>query len=239
MRIISRLDIKNSHLIKSINFDGTRKIGNPISYAKDYYDNNIDEIFLINNTGSLYNTVINYDVIKEVRKNISIPIAGGGNIKKLQIAENFIISGCDKIIINSLAYENLSEVKKIISQLGSSSVVGSIQYSKKTHLTYYKMARELTGYNLDDNIKFYQDVGFGEILLTQIEGDGRYCGLDDSIIPLINTNSTLPILVGGGFKDNNEIKKFNKIASAIVISSALHFKKVDLTKVKAMSIEKF
>ena len=56
MRLIARLDIKNNYLIKSIKYDGVRKIGLPEQYAKKYYEENIDEIFLTNVTGTLYKT---------------------------------------------------------------------------------------------------------------------------------------------------------------------------------------
>ena len=128
MRIISRLDIKNNNLIKSIKFDGVRKIGDPKKFAKKYYEKKIDEIFLINNTGSLYNTKLDVALIREIRSIVSIPIASGGGITSVNDSEYLIKSGSEKIVINSLIHTNLSEFKKIISILGSSSVVGSIQY---------------------------------------------------------------------------------------------------------------
>ena len=44
-RLIARLDIKNKNLIKPINLEGLRIVGDPNEYAKKYYINGIDEIF--------------------------------------------------------------------------------------------------------------------------------------------------------------------------------------------------
>ena len=47
IRLIGRLDIKNSNLIKSINLEGLRIVGNPNEFAKKYYDQGIDELILM------------------------------------------------------------------------------------------------------------------------------------------------------------------------------------------------
>ena len=54
MRIISRLDIKNEFVIKGINLEGLRKVGNPIELASKYYNENIDEIIYVDAVASLY-----------------------------------------------------------------------------------------------------------------------------------------------------------------------------------------
>ena len=47
MRIIARLDIKNDFVIKGINLEGLRKVGDPVQTAKNYYQNGIDELIFI------------------------------------------------------------------------------------------------------------------------------------------------------------------------------------------------
>ena len=54
IRVIARLDIKNQYLIKGINLEGLRKLGDPNEFAKKYYDQNIDEIIYLDNVASLY-----------------------------------------------------------------------------------------------------------------------------------------------------------------------------------------
>ncbi len=231
MRIIARLDIKTGMLIKSVQFDGQRKIGKPENFATNYSDKGIDEIFLINNTGSLYDTNLDINIVKKIRSEISIPIAGGGGIKSTKDAEKLFNSGCDKIVINTLLYENPKVFSEIVSIFGSSSVVGSIQYNqKKKNLTYYKMARELTGMGLEDTIKKNLDYGCGELLITEINRDGHYVGLDINLIDIANKFKKVPVIIGGGFNDKNEISNFKNYISAIVISSSLHYKKIDLKK---------
>ena len=231
MRLIARLDIKTGMLIKSVKFDGQRKIGNPEEFALKYSENNIDEIFLVNNTGSLFNTTLDSKIVKNIRSKVTMPIAGGGGINSTSEVERLIKSGCDKIILNTLLYENPKIFSEIVSIFGSSSVVGSIQYSRENKSsTYYKMAREQTGLNIFDTIKKNIEYGCGEILITEISRDGNYKGLDKETISVAKKFKEVPILIGGGFRDKNEIGFFKNNISAIVISSSLHYSKVNLSE---------
>ena len=231
MRIISRLDIKSNLLIKSVKFDGVKKIGDPEIFANDYYKSGIDELLIINNTGSLYNTKLDPELIKYIRKNKALPITSGGGIKSLQDAICLIQSGSDKIVINSLIHKNYKEVKKIINSLGSSSVVGAIQFDTRSEkfMTLYEMAREFTNLSLIETIKKYIDLGVGEILLTDINRDGCYVGLNEKLIEILcEFKDKAPLLIGGGFSQKKQIKKFKEIASGLVISSAFHYKKINI-----------
>ena len=226
MRLIARLDIKNDYLMKSIKYDGVRRIGDIINYAEKYYLNGIEELIITNVTGSLYQTKLDINIIKKIRKIVHIPIAGGGGITNLKDAEILLDSGCDKIIINSVINENINEAEKIIKHIGSSSVLGSIQYSDINSLsTHYRMGRDNTGLSLQNTIKKYNELGVGEILLTNISREGTYSKLDKDIMSILNSFKHIPILVGGGFKSPDELTFYKDKVSAVVISSALHYNK--------------
>lgn len=229
MRIISRLDIKNDNLIKAIMFDGVKQLGDPETFAQKYFENGIDELMIINNTGSLYNTKLNTKLLKRIRIKKPIPISAGGGISNYDDAMRLIESGADKIVINSLFHKDVKEAKKIVDTLGASSVTGAIQYEIKNgeFLTYYEMARESTNLNLNKTINFYADCGVGEVLLSNISNDGCFVGLGESIKEQIYPfYQKLPILLGGGFANLKEIKVYKELVSGIVVSSAFHYGKI-------------
>ena len=234
MRIISRLDIKQGILIKSIMFDGVRKLGSPDEFAKKYYQQGIDELILINNTGSLYNTKLDKSIVKRIRVGKAIPISAGGGITCYDDAMELIENGCDKIVLNSLIHKNTNEVKKIIKSIGSSSVIGSIQYEKRDdkYISLYEMARETNYLALKDTLKLYSDLGVGEILITHVTRDGCYSGLSDEINDeILKYNKKIPILLSGGFSESSELYQFKNFLSGVVVSSAFHYEKIDVKKV--------
>ena len=234
MRIISRLDIKQNDLIKAVMFDGVRKVGQPADFAKTYYDNNIDELMLINNTGSLYNTKLDRNIIEVIRNDKAIPISGGGGINTYEDSMHLIESGCDKVVINTLIHRNKKEVKKIIDTLGSSSVTGAIQFEKRDGklISLFEMARETNFVTLNETLRIYEDLGIGEVLLTDVSRDGCYSGLNPYIQDEINNfYNKMPILLGGGFFNKKEFNLYKGLLSGIVISSAFHYQKVNLNDI--------
>ena len=95
-RLIARLDIKNSNLIKSSNLEGLKIIGNPNDYAKKYYDDEADEILFMDSVATLYGRNNLADIIYNSTKDIFIPITVGGGIRSFQDVRSMLNSGADK-----------------------------------------------------------------------------------------------------------------------------------------------
>ena len=212
MRIISRLDIKQSSLVKSVMFDGVRKVGDPIDIAKKYYNSSIDELMLINNTGSLYGTQLDPNIVQKIRNGKAIPISAGGGITNLDQAKKLVSAGADKIVLNTLIHQNPQEVSKIIDILGSSSVVGVIEVDTRSSIptSAYEMSRQSSGLDLDQTIKKYLNLGVGEIVLTDVGRDGCYTGLNKDFIEIVKKYKyEAPFLISGGFfkRRNRKIHK--------------------------------
>ena len=93
MRIIARLDIKNNFVIKGVNLEGLRKIGNPLEIAQKYYNDGIDEIIFIDAVASLYRRNNLYKIIDNSVKNIFVPLTVGGGIRSLKDIEKALNSG--------------------------------------------------------------------------------------------------------------------------------------------------
>ena len=130
MRIISRLDIKGPNLIKGIQLEGLRVIGDPNYYAKKYFDEGADELLLIDCVASLYGRNNLFDIIKKASNEIFIPITVGGGIRSIDDAEKLFLSGADKIAINSKAIVNPEIINDLAKYFGSQAVVSSIQAKK-------------------------------------------------------------------------------------------------------------
>ena len=54
IRIIAKLDIKNQNLVKGINLEGLRVLGDPRKFAETYYEDGADEIIYHDVVASLY-----------------------------------------------------------------------------------------------------------------------------------------------------------------------------------------
>ena len=130
IRIIPKLDIKNGMLIKGINLEGLRVLGDPFNFAKYYYENHADEICYIDNVATLYGTNNLSSFISQTAKNIFIPISVGGGIRKIQDIERIFKAGADKVCINSAVIDNPKFLHQASRIFGSANITVVIEYVK-------------------------------------------------------------------------------------------------------------
>jgi len=239
VRIISRLDIKNEFVIKGINLEGLRKIGDPIKIARQYYLEGIDEIILIDSVASLYGRNNLFDIVEKTTKNIFIPITLGGGIKNLGDIDKALKSGADKIAINSAGIENPSFIREAINNFGASTITIYIEAKKREEgwELYKHYGREKTGINLIDWLENVQNMGCGEILLTSVDHEGTLKGFDLELIDAIKTKIKVPLIISGGFGKIEHIREALKLTKNIsfAIASAFHYK---IEKIKKIIDEK-
>ena len=237
-RLIARLDIKGSRLIKGLQFEGVRVVGEPSSYAIKYASKGIDELFYVDSVASLYGRNSLADLLRETSKRVFIPITASGGIRSVEDASILLANGADKIAINTSAIKNPYLISDLVETFGSQCVVVSIQARKsKGSITWEamtEMGREHGGKDVIDWISQVQDLGAGEIILTSIDKDGLCNGPDYELIEAASKVSTVPLIVGGGFSSSNDLRKTfeNGNVSGISIGSALHKESLEIMKVK-------
>lgn len=236
IRIIARLDIKNQYLIKGINLEGLRKLGDPNEFAKNYYEQNIDEILYLDNVASLYGKNTAYNIIEKTIENTFIPITVGGRIRTIADVKKILNAGADKIALNSAAIKNPNIVKKISNEIGNQSLVISIETKKikDEYFIFYNNGREVTNIKLIEWLSKIQKYGAGEILVTCIDTDGTMKGFPIDLSIILGNYCDLPLILSGGFYDNKNLHEVLKISKAdgVAIGSALHFKKTSILKIK-------
>ncbi len=241
MRIISRLDIKNNNLIKSIQFEGVRIVGDPNFYAKKYYDQGIDEIILVDVVATLYGRNNIFEIIKKSSENIFIPLTVGGGIRSLDDANKVFLSGADKVCINTAAIDNPKFLTQLSKIYGSQSVVSYIETKKINNdwLVFTHNGRENRKITVYEWVQKVQEMGAGEILLTSVDKEGTYRGLDFELLEKIKEVVEVSIIANGGFKDLNEIEKLENLnIDALAISSALHYEKINMRQIQNFCKEK-
>ena len=70
LRIIPRLDVKGPNLVKGINLEGLRIIGDPEFFSEKYYNQGADEIIYIDSVASLYGRNNLMEIVKKQSKRL-------------------------------------------------------------------------------------------------------------------------------------------------------------------------
>ena len=236
IRIIPKLDIKNGLLIKGINLEGLRIIGNPYEFANHYYASGADEIIYVDNVATLYGTNNLKQFVNKTAKNLFIPLTVGGGIRSLTNISEMLESGADKISINSAFIDKPNFILQAAKRFGSANIVSLIEVIKINNNYFISKSngRDLVSINPVDWAKKVEDLGVGEILLTSVNHEGLKSGFDIKTIKKISNAVSIPVIAHGGagsFKDIYEVICATNI-SGVSISSLLHYEFVKYSKSK-------
>ena len=237
-RLLTKLEVKNNFLIKAINYEGLRKIGNPNEYAKKYYQEGIDEIIFIDIVASLYGRDCLFDIIEKASKDIFVPITAGGGIKTYEDIRQLLHSGADKVAINTAFLKNPDLIDQFVNNFGSQCIVASIQAKKidDNWYSYIENGKDNTNVNVMKWIDELTKKGVGEILLTSVDKDGTEDGPDIELITKVSKICKIPLIIAGGISKMSEIKNLNamKGIDGISISSSFHYDNLKVDQAKSV-----
>ena len=236
-RLIPCLDIENGQVVKGINFNNLKYVGDPIEYAKIYEKQCADEIVFLDITASYENRNIKKDIMKKAASSLSIPLTIGGGIKTIEDFREILKCGADKVAINSGAVKNPELIKTASNEFGTQCTVVAIDGKRDENgnfKVFIKGGRENTGLDLIEWAKRCENLGVGEILLTSMDADGTKKGYDIEMTKLVCDNVNIPVIASGGcgsIKDIVEVfEKTN--CDAALIASLLHYGEVTINEIK-------
>ncbi len=200
-RIIPIQLLLGNRLVKTIKFDKYRDVGNPISSSKIYNDSDADELMFVNidRENRSINNII--PLIKEISEVCFMPLSIGGGINSFDDVSKLIKNGADKVIINSLAYQDQSIIQSITDAFGSQAVIISIdaKYTNNEGYSLYSdCGRKEERIELKDHIENCLNSGIGEIFINSINTDGMMQGYDIKLIEKVMDYSKVPVIACGG-----------------------------------------
>lgn len=210
IRIIPNLIIKDNYLVKGKQFKNHKYVGDIFNAVKIYSEKKAHEIQLLDISSRKNNKCIDIDLIKKIRSEIYVPLAVGGGINNIKQVSELINEGVEKVIINTSSF-NSNLVEQISKKFGSQSVVVSIDVKKNSENIYEIFSHNgntMQNKNLLNHIKFVQNQGAGEILLTSIDREGTKEGFDKDLYEYVESSVTVPLIANGGIKNIEEIINF-------------------------------
>jgi imidazole glycerol-phosphate synthase subunit HisF len=241
IRLIARLDVKAPNLVKGIQFEGLRKLGDPNEFALKYYLQGADEIFYTDIVASLYGRNSLLDIIEKTSENVFIPITVGGGLRNINDVSAALRAGADKVAINTAAIKDPSIITEISRKFGSQCMVLSIQakWQGNHWEAYYDNGREHSYLDVVEWAKTGERLGAGEIILTSIDREGTKKGFDVDLVKAVTNVVDIPVIAGGGMGavENIECVIKEGRADAISIASVLHYNQVTIDDARKFCIE--
>lgn len=232
-RVIPCLQLRGESLVKTIQFNKFGYIGDPINTVKIFNDLYVDELAFMDITATVEKREPNYKILHEIADECFMPLSYGGGIDSLQKAENVFKIGFEKMILNSAPFYNLSVITEIAKIYGSQAVVVAVDV-KKNFWGKYEVFSNSGKVNQKKDpkewVKMVEDAGAGEILLTSIDREGTWKGLDNILIKQVAEATQLPVIANGGASSIENISSAVKDAraSAVALGSMVLYQAKDL-----------
>ncbi len=236
-RIIPCLDVDNGRVVKGVNFVGLRDAGDPVEVAKRYNQEGADEITFLDITATHEKRKTIVDIVKEVAKEVFIPLTVGGGIRELSDIYNLLNVGCDKVSMNSAAIKRADFIDESAKRFGSQCIVVAIDAKRvgegKWHI-FTHGGRNDTGMDAIEWAKEAYNRGAGELLVTSMDSDGTKAGFDNQLNAKIAEVAKIPIIASGGAGTMEHIKESFTIgkSDAALAASIFHFKEIDIMELK-------
>ncbi len=250
-RIIPCLDVKNGRVVKGLHFESIKDAGDPVELAEKYSNDGADELVFLDITASDEQRKTIKDLVRKIAKVIDIPFTVGGGVKSLEDARNILLSGADKVGINTGAIKNPQVITELMELFGRQCVVVAIDakrnfdiqkdkniFSENGKQFWFEVfiygGKEATGIDVIKWAKKAEKLGAGEILLTSIDKDGTKDGYDILLNKEIANSVSIPVIASGGCgKPDDMVEVFKKSnVDAALAASIFHYQTHGVNGVK-------
>lgn len=231
-RIIAHLSVKPPNkLVKGIQLEGLRNLGDPHERAVKYYKDGADELLVVDIDASLDGRCGIVDLVRRTSLGVFIPLAVGGGIRSVSDIHDMVAAGADKVVVNTGAIRNPAFITEAARQFGSQAIVVAIEYNGD--LCFTDCGREHTGRNPYDWAMEAVDRGAGELILTSIERDGTRRGYDVEMIAKIAPAVPVPVVAHGGCGKAEHVRLAAEAgADGMAVATALHYGNVTIAQMK-------
>ena len=241
-RIIPCLDVRDGRVVKGTQFSDIQDVDDPVMLASTYALEGADELVFYDITASHENRSLILDVVRNVSANVHIPFTVGGGINTIDRIADVLLSGADKVSLNSGAIKNPSLITQGAKRFGNQCIVLSMDVKKVSGI--YKVF--INGGRIETDLEAVSwakqavSLGAGEIVVNSMDQDGMKQGFNLELLRRIEEAVDVPIIASGGA---GSVEDFIELATrtnvdGYLAASVFHFKEIKINDLKSSLKEK-
>ncbi len=249
-RIIPCLDVMDGRVVKGVNFVDLVDAGDPVEAAIAYDAAGADELTFLDITASHEGRDTIFDVVSRTAEHCFMPVTVGGGVRTLEDIRKLLLSGADKVAINSAAVSDPDFIARAADKFGDQCIVVSVdakqrlkqgpgQDNKSEWDIFTHGGRKPTGLDALEFAVRMVELGAGELLVTSMDRDGTKIGFDLDLTRAISDAVHVPVIASGGVGSLDHlvdgVKKGH--ASAVLAASIFHFGTFTIAQAKTYMAE--
>ena len=236
-RIIPCLDVTGGRVVKGVNFVNLRDAGDPVELADRYNGEGADELVFLDITASSDVRDIMADVVARTARKVFIPLAVGGGIRSVTDARRILMSGADKVSVNTAAVRRPELITELSNEFGAQAVVLAIDARRRAPgawNVYTRGGRDDEGIDAVEWASRGESLGAGEILLTSMDTDGVQQGFDCALTRAVSRATHIPVIASGGAGHMDDFVRVltEGEAGAALAASVFHYGTYTIAELK-------
>lgn len=209
MILIPAIDLKDGHCVRLQQGDMDRATTfseEPAAMARHWYELGARRLHLVDLNGAFAGKPQNFAAIKSILREVGedMPVQLGGGIRDLDTIEKYIDSGLQYVIIGTAAVKNPGFLKDACTAFGGHIIVGLDAKDGKVATDGWS---KLTGHEVVDLAKKFEDWGVESIIYTDIGRDGMLSGINIEATVKLAQALSIPVIASGGLSNMADIEK--------------------------------
>ncbi|RKH11308.1 imidazole glycerol phosphate synthase subunit HisF [Corallococcus sp. CA053C] len=225
-RLIVCLDVKGGRVVKGVQFEGLRDVGDPVALALRYEEEGADEVTFLDISASAEERETLWDLVQRTAERLFIPLTVGGGVRTVDDVGRALRAGADKVSINSAAVATPELLTGCAERFGAQCVVASIDAKREgdRYRVYTHGGRRPTDLDAVAWAKECVRRGAGEVLLTSIDRDGARTGYDLELTRAVADVVDVPVIASGGAGRAEHVRDALTLggADAALVAGILH-----------------
>lgn len=229
VRLIPTLLLRGESLVKTVRFGRFTYVGDPANTVRVFNELEVDELVFLDISATPEGRPPNLRVLADIADECFMPLAYGGGIRSVDDAKAVFDIGFEKVALNTAAVDTPRLIGDLADRYGSQAVTVSIDVKRNAWGRARVVTRSGRHRTALDPVAWAQEVeafGAGEILLTSIDREGSWRGLDLDLVRDVAHAVSVPVIAHGGAGNAVHIDEAVKAgASAVALGSMVVFQK--------------
>ena len=243
MLLIPAIDLKDGHCVRLIQGDMNQSTifsENPADMALQWVNKGARRLHLVDLNGAFAGKPQNYSAIRSILKAVGddIPVQLGGGIRDLDTIEKYIDGGVRYIIIGTAAVKNPGFLQDACSAFGGHIIVGLDAKDGKVATDGWS---KMTGHEVIDLGKKFEDYGVESIIYTDIGRDGMLSGINIEATVKLAQALSIPVIASGGLSNIQDIEKLCEVEDegieGVICGRAIYSGDLDFEKAQERADE--
>ncbi|GAD32878.1 imidazole glycerol phosphate synthase subunit HisF [Microbacterium sp. TS-1] len=237
-RVIPCLDVAAGRVVKGVNFENLRDMGDPVELARLYFEQGADELTFLDVTATVDGRATTYDVVRRTAEQVFIPLTVGGGVRSVDDVARLLSVGADKVGVNSAAIARPDLIGEIADRFGAQVLVLSLDVKRApgTESGFVVTTHGGRSATAIDALAWAREAierGAGELLVNSIDADGTKDGFDLELISLMREASSVPVIASGGAGATEHfVPAIEAGADAVLAASVFHSGQLTIGDVK-------